>query len=157
MKALRRVWASDSGQALVEAALCMPVLLLFLAGVIDLGRLSQFDMQLASSARAGTQYGSQNATNAADLSGMEAAATADAVSSNVTITATASSYYKCADGTAPSTTGSSTMSTTSSIDCSANHQLLYVIVTSTATFNPILLSFLSTSAHNSTAVLEVGS
>jgi Flp pilus assembly protein TadG len=159
MKAmLGGVWASDCGQALVEGAIFMPVLLLFLAGVTDLGRLSQFDMQLASSARAGTQYGSQNATNAADLGGMKAAATADAVSSNVTVSATASSYYKCADGTAPSTTGSLTMSGTSSIDCSANHQLLYVIVTTTAKFKPIFLFFLSTgAAHSSTAVMEVGS
>jgi hypothetical protein len=43
-------------------------------------------MLLASGARAGAQYGSQNSTNAADINGMETAATNDAP----TVTATAS-------------------------------------------------------------------
>jgi hypothetical protein len=43
MNALRRLWASDSGQALVESALCLPVLILFLAAVIDLGLLIRHD------------------------------------------------------------------------------------------------------------------
>jgi Flp pilus assembly protein TadG len=117
MNALRRLWASDSGQALVESALCLPVLILFLAAVIDLGLLLQFDTILASSARAGAQYGSQNATNAADTRGMQTAATNDAS----IVSATASSYYKCADGTAPPTSPVLTMTGTASIDCSANH------------------------------------
>jgi hypothetical protein len=37
MNALRGLWASGSSQALVEAALCLPLLVLFVAGVIDLG------------------------------------------------------------------------------------------------------------------------
>jgi Flp pilus assembly protein TadG len=153
MNALRRLLLCESGQALVEAALCMPVLLLFLAGTIDLGRLYQFDLMLASSARAGAQYGSQNTTHAADLTGMEQAAVNDVP----TVTATASSYYKCADGTAPSTSASLTMSGTASISCSANHPLLYVIVTTTATFKPIFLVFLGTGvAHTGTAIMQVG-
>lgn len=153
MNALRRVWSSESGQAVVEAALCMPVLVLLLAAAIDLGRFTQFTMTLAGASHAGAQYGSQNATNAADLSGMETAATNDAPAVNVT----ASSYYKCADGSAPSTSSSLTMAATSSINCSANHKLLYVVVTVNASFKPLVFSFLTTAAHTVTAVMEVDS
>jgi Flp pilus assembly protein TadG len=153
MNALRRLWASDSGQALVESALCLPVLILFLAAVVDLGRLSQFDTILASSARAGAQYGSQNATNAADTSGMQTAATNDASIVNATV----SSYYKCADGTAPPTPPPVlTMTGTASINCSANHKLLYVVVTTTGSFKPILLLFLNTATHTHTTIMQVG-
>jgi Flp pilus assembly protein TadG len=120
MKALRDTLASDSGQALIETALCMPVLALFLAGAIDLGRFAQFDMTLASAAHAGAQYGSQNTTTAA----------------------TATSYYKCADGSQPSASPSLTMAGTASTTCSANHLLLYVSVTTTATFTPLFLFFM---------------
>jgi Flp pilus assembly protein TadG len=138
MKALRDTLASDSGQALIETALCMPVLALFLAGAIDLGRFAQFDMTLASAAHAGAQYGSQNTTTAASISGMESAATAD----SSTVTATATSYYKCADGSQPSASPSLTMAGTASTTCSANHLLLYVSVTTTATFTPLFLFFM---------------
>jgi Flp pilus assembly protein TadG len=154
MNAIRRLWVSDSGQALIETALCMPVLALFLAGVIDLGRLSQFDLMLASGARAGAQYGSQNTTNAADITGMQRAATNDAP----TVTVTASSYYKCADGAAPPTPPPVlTMNATASINCSANHQLLYVVVTTAGAFKPIFLLFLSSAAAQTrTAIMQVG-
>jgi hypothetical protein len=48
---------------------------------------------------------------------MQTAATNDAS----IVSATASSYYKCADGTAPPTSPVLTMTGTASIDCSANH------------------------------------
>lgn len=156
MSALRHViglWHDESGQAVVETALFLPVLLLVLAGTIDLGRLSQFDTVLTSAAHAGAQYGSQSTTTAADISGMQTAATNDAS----IVSATASSYYKCADGTAPPVPPPIlTMASTSTISCASNHKLLYVVVTTSGTFKPILLVFLKNVASQSrTAIMQV--
>jgi Flp pilus assembly protein TadG len=153
VRAFARVRACEAGQAIVETALCMPILLLLLAAVIDFGRLSQFQLVAASSAHAGAQYGSQNSVTAQDLSGMAAAAMNDA--SNVA--ASAFSYYACADGSAPATTnGGQTMAQQRVIQngCASTHQRLYVVVTATATFKPLLLTFLNKTV-TSTVVMQV--
>ena len=154
MNAIRRLWVSESGVALVEAALCMPFLMMFLIGVIDLGRLAQFEAMLVSGSHAGAQYGTHNATMAADLSGMASAATSNAPPG---VIATASSYYKCQDGIAPVVSATSTMANTSSIICaSPSYKLLYVFVTTSGTFQPLFLSFLTYAAsQNHTAIMQV--
>ncbi len=128
----------------------MPVPLLLLIGAIDLGRLSQFDTMLASSARAGAQYGSLNLVTADDLSGMKTAATNDVSNmSGIVVTASASNFCKCADGTSTTCTGNA---------CSSNHRLLYVSVSASATFRPLFHYFVNTgaAARTRTAILEVG-
>jgi Flp pilus assembly protein TadG len=147
MRALRRFARSDSGQSIVEAALFMPPLLLVLMATIDLGRLSQFDAKLAGSARAGAQYGAQNLVTADDLAGMEAAALND-VPDMVGVTPNASSYCTCADGTSTACSGSA---------CPSNYRLLYVEVTTTATFRPLFNLFLGPPVPRTrTAILQVG-
>lgn len=46
----------DTGQAIVEAALALPLLLLFLVGTIDLGRAFSVYLSLANAAREGARY-----------------------------------------------------------------------------------------------------
>ena len=48
------------GQAAVELALILPVLLLILMGLLDLGRLFYFEEALANAAREGARYGAAN-------------------------------------------------------------------------------------------------
>lgn len=77
------------GQSAVELAFALPVLTLMLLGAADFGRVFFFGIAVNNAARAGAQYGSQTVITAADLTGMQAAATTDG--SNVpSLTATAS-------------------------------------------------------------------
>jgi len=147
MSVLRRFGRSDSGQSIVEVALFMPALLLVLMATIDLGRFSQFDARLTSSARAGAQYGAQNLVTADDLTGMQTAALSD-VPDMYGVSANASHYCTCADGSATSCSGNA---------CSGNYRLLYVTVSSKATFSPLFNLFLGPPVLVSrTATLQVG-
>ncbi len=50
----------DSGQALVEAALTMPILLLLLLGAVELGDVAYAAIQVSAAARSGAQYAAMN-------------------------------------------------------------------------------------------------
>jgi Flp pilus assembly protein TadG len=54
---LGRESGGDRGQALVEMALMLPVLVLLLVGVFDLGRAVWLSNSLATAVREGTRYG----------------------------------------------------------------------------------------------------
>jgi Flp pilus assembly protein TadG len=54
---LARRERADQGQALVEMALMLPVLVLLLVGVFDLGRAVWLSNSLAMAVREGTRYG----------------------------------------------------------------------------------------------------
>jgi Flp pilus assembly protein TadG len=143
----RKFARSESGQAVLEIALFMPFLLLFLVGAIDLGRLSQFDTKLTSGARAGAQYGSLNLETADDSTGMTTAAQND-MTGMTGITVSPSKYCTCVGGGTTTCTGTA---------CSSSHRLLYVSVTVTGTFHPLFKYFSSTSVSRSkTATLQVG-
>jgi Flp pilus assembly protein TadG len=140
----------SSGAAIAELVVLAPLLLLVLMGAIEAGRAGDLAITVASAARAGVQYGSQNATTAADTTGMQTAATNDANNGNVS--AVASTYCQCEDLTA-STCGQAGA-------CASNHQSRYVkvIVTGTETslFNyaPLPAQLRSVSIQN-TAVMRV--
>jgi Flp pilus assembly protein TadG len=53
----RRQRRHDQGQALVEMALMLPVLVLLLVGIFDLGRAVWLSNSLAMAVREGTRYG----------------------------------------------------------------------------------------------------
>jgi Flp pilus assembly protein TadG len=77
------------GQSAVELAFAVPVLALMLVGAADFARVFFFGIAVNNAARAGAQYGSQTLITAADISGMQTAATTDG--SNVpSLSATAS-------------------------------------------------------------------
>ncbi|HEX3465222.1 MAG TPA: TadE/TadG family type IV pilus assembly protein [Candidatus Elarobacter sp.] len=118
----------ERGQAIAELACIAPLVLLLLIGVVEVGRFASFSIMVANAARAGVQYGAQNLITAADTTGMQNAATADA--QNVSgLTATASYFCKCADGSA---------STCLPTDCSTSHRLTYVQVNTTGTFTSLV-------------------
>jgi hypothetical protein len=65
------------GQTVLELALLLPVLLLLLVGVIEIGRFAYFDILVSNAARAGAQYGAQSLIQAADKNGIQTAAQND--------------------------------------------------------------------------------
>jgi hypothetical protein len=67
MRRITRGSASAPGQAVVELALVLPVILLLFIGAVDFGRVMQARVTAESSAKAGAQWGAshiQNATQA---------------------------------------------------------------------------------------------
>ena len=96
--------------------------------VVETGRVFYIAISLANAARAGVQYGSQNLSTAADNAGMQAAATNDAPNL-VAMTATATHFCVCSDGSA---------STCLETDCAGSHRLLYTQVNTSASYTPLV-------------------
>jgi len=65
--------AGESGQALVETALTMPLLVIMLIGVVELGRVSYAAIEIANAAKAAVQYGAQNPGTAGSIADHAAA------------------------------------------------------------------------------------
>ena len=64
----------DSGQAILELVLVLPILLMLTLGVIEFGRAAYYDIAVADAARAGAQFASQSMANASDLTSVTRAA-----------------------------------------------------------------------------------
>lgn len=120
----RRSAGREDGGALVELALLVPMFALMLVGAAEFGRLAYADIEVSNAARAGVAYGAQNHATASDTQGMQTAATQDAP--DVTsITATASTFCSCSDGT-------TITCVTSSLCVSPAHVIEYVQVNTSA-------------------------
>ncbi|MDB5073763.1 MAG: pilus assembly protein [Candidatus Eremiobacteraeota bacterium] len=144
---LRRLARADGGTAVAEMAVIAPLVILLLVGLIEVGRWAHYSVLVGNAARAGVQYGAQNLATAADSSGMQAAALNDA--QNVAgLSATATSFCRCSDGTA---------STCQPSDCASSHRLVFVQVDTTGTFRSLLhLAIVSdTQTITSRAIMRV--
>jgi Flp pilus assembly protein TadG len=116
----------ERGQSLVELALILPILLLLLVGIIEIGRFAYYSILVANAARAGAQYGAQTLITSADANGIETAAANDGQNVpalNVTTKQTCGCSGTRLSGTCPAT------------GCALpNHALVYVEVTASGTF-----------------------
>ena len=134
-RSLRSIVLADDAAALAEMAFVIPLLMVLLVGIIEVGRFAEYSIRIANAARAGVQYGAQNLGTASDKSGMETAATNDTQSvSGLTATAT-TAYCTCADGTADANCGTPTSTPAA---CSTNHRLVYVRVDTSGTLASLL-------------------
>lgn len=70
-----RMLGSDSAQSLVELALVLPILVLVIFGVLDLGRLYFAQVAVTNASREGARYGMASPT---DLPGIKSAAVNEA-------------------------------------------------------------------------------
>lgn len=61
----------EEGQALVETALSMSLLLLLMLGAVEFGALAYSAIAVGNAARAAAQYGSQTPVTAVDSGGMQ--------------------------------------------------------------------------------------
>jgi hypothetical protein len=117
------------GQSVLEFALLLPVMLLLLVGIIEVGRFAYYSILVANAARAGAQYGAQGLATAADTPGIQAAAENDG-QNLPQLAVTASQQCGCngagLSGTCPAT------------GCTLpNHPLVYVQVQASGTFNSL--------------------
>jgi len=65
---------SEDGQSLVELALTIPLLLLMLMGMAELGQICYGAINVSNAAKAAAQYAAQDSNTASDTAGMLAAA-----------------------------------------------------------------------------------
>jgi Flp pilus assembly protein TadG len=131
---MRRLRGGDAGQALVEAALTLPLLFLLLLGAAELGWLAYNAIEVANAAKAGVAYGAQSGI-CGDATGIQNAASADASDVTATLTATPSTFGICSSGTACTGAGN----TCSNIDCpSPDHIETILTVNTSATVSPLI-------------------
>jgi Flp pilus assembly protein TadG len=121
---LRNLRADCRGNFAIEFALALPILLLLLVGLLDLGRLSIEKSALLQGAREGAQYGIQAPTDTANI--QTTAQNATGISG---ATATTSTFCECVSGTQVACTTT----------CSGGAAIKqYVVVTTNAPFRSVL-------------------
>lgn len=121
-----QIGSRRNGQTLVELALLLPLLLLLLVGVTEIGRYAYFDILVSNAARAGAQYGAQSLIQAADSDGIIAAAHNDGLNS---MTITPTQQCTCVSGNTPTAAGCGTGA--------CPRPLVYVQVVATDTYSSL--------------------
>lgn len=130
------------GSALIELALCLPVLLLVFFGIADFGRVFYFSVELTSAAWAGAEYANANASHYSDSAGIQAAAQADA-QDIAPITVSSMKFCKCSSGSDVSCSGT----------CMSGAVQIYVRVTASKPFNSLFnFTYTNLSTPQSTPV-----
>jgi Flp pilus assembly protein TadG len=137
---------SENGQALVELALSVPLLILMLLGAVEMGRLSYAAVEVSSAAKAAAQYailngGAYSSTDSTglDSTGMLRAAKADAydVNSITSSPITFSSGYPTMTCSC-SGAGTPICTTTPPSGCTGSFEITTVTVKTQTTFNPLI-------------------
>jgi len=136
MKDARRV-RSQSGQALVELAFILPILVLLIIGVIEIGRYAYISILVGNAARAGAAFGSQNLTTNSNTTGISNAANNDFLSNGMSgLTTTSFNTCGCdVNGTVSSDTQGNCTPTGSPPTCPGGHWVITLHVTSTGDFD----------------------
>jgi Flp pilus assembly protein TadG len=134
----RRVFRSESGNAMVELAVALPVLVLTLVGTVDFARIFYTSIELTNAARAGAQYGAANLGNSGNYGAMESTATGAV---NITgVTAVASRLCQCADSSGtltPTSGGANNCIALVTVSCPGLHRVMTVTVTTSKTFTSV--------------------
>jgi len=135
---LRRSRGGESGSALIELAVSLPILVLILVATIDFARVFYMGIELTNAARAGAQYGASSVGRSADSPGMQTAAQN---SGNVPgIAASASRLCQCADNSAVFS-ATSPANTCTGTCTSGSHLVVTVTVTTSKTFTTVFTGF----------------
>jgi Flp pilus assembly protein TadG len=120
-----------SGSALVELAVCIPVLVFLTVGAVDFARVFYTGMELTNAARAGAQFGAHSLAQSGNIAGMQSAATGAV---NLTgVSASASRICYCTPVNGSSFSPISCAGLTESVSCP--RAVVTVSVTATRTFN----------------------
>ena len=146
---LRRNRPSEAGQSVIELALLMPLLLVMVMGIVDVGRMFYLTMALTGAARAGAQYGSRGQVYASNTAGIQAAAAAEAVSigsaSGGSWWGTATNFATTAARTCQCENGTAVSPCTTVNACSGGKVFTLLEVNTSANYSP-LAGFLGLSA-----------
>jgi Flp pilus assembly protein TadG len=148
MSLSRRKHGRQSGQALVELAFILPVLLLLALGVIEIGRYAYISILVGNAAHAGALYASLGASQANDSTGIQNAALYDFAGATSGTTATngqvagnlnVSSVQSCGcdSGGSVTTAVCDKKANPTAGTCATGHWVVAVSVTASGTFNSL--------------------
>jgi Flp pilus assembly protein TadG len=127
-----KLFRSESGSSMIEAAVLAPALLLLLLGAADFGRGYYLAEEVASAAHSGAEYAIQNPGHiSADSTGIQTAAKDDAADVANLRVATPAWGCECSDGSSFSNDCTSVPS-----GCSANW-VYKVTVTASTNYAPL--------------------
>jgi Flp pilus assembly protein TadG len=150
----------EAGDSLVELALvltffCAPLLV----GTGEMGMLVYDSIEVQNAAHTGAAYAMQSATFAANTSGIQTAAQADAPSFGTSMTVTPTVYYVCSSALQGTQyTGSGALATaTGACTGSSNHPLEFVNVNTSVSVTPPLHcpGLASSFALSGTSAMEI--
>lgn len=134
----RRDLYGDTGQAFVELALVLPIFILLLVGIAEVGRLAYASIEVSNAARAGVAYAAQSHTTAQDATNIQLAATQDAPNvSSLTATTSQSCACESSAGAMGASVACTAISTAAGSCPSPSRIVLYVQVTTSAPVNTI--------------------
>ena len=88
---------SESGQSMLELAICLPVFALLILGAAEIANIAWASVQLNNAAHAGAQFGSHSRGFAADTADIEAAAQAEAPRLTITFPTAPAQTCSCID------------------------------------------------------------
>jgi Flp pilus assembly protein TadG len=134
---LRRRFASESGQSLVELALLVPVLLLLVLGIVEMGRYTYLSILLGNAAESGALYGAQSLAQSADTTGIQNAAQADFQNGQSLPGLTVTSTNACGCDSGGTTTSAACGGTITAGTCAVGHWVVTVQVTATGNFSSL--------------------
>lgn len=134
-KSVRRFAArigGESGSALVELALSVPLLSTLLLGAVEFGRVTYAGIEVSNAARAAVQYAATNGGSSADTGGIQNAAQNDSGNLGSSVTATVySDTCVCS--------GSESTAHTCGTACPSGQFIMETITIQTsATFSPLV-------------------
>jgi Flp pilus assembly protein TadG len=130
----------ESGQALVELGLLLPMLVLLLLGVVEIGRYSYVGILVANAARAGTAYGTQNLSKSVDTNGIILASRNDFKTNGqnpASLAVTSAVTCGCDSG---GTVTTSACTGVGAGTCATGHWVVQLSVTASGTFNAVFNS-----------------
>jgi Flp pilus assembly protein TadG len=135
----RFILASETGQGMLELALCLPLFALLILGGAEIANIAWASVQLNNAAHAGAQYGSHGRGFAANTGGIETAAQNEAPSLTITFPTAPSQTCSCID---PSTGAPATTLTTGCqtlVECPSPYVIEDMItVTTQAVVTPLI-------------------
>ncbi len=117
---------TENGQALVELALSLPILVTIFVGAAEFARVVYASIEVSNAAMAGVQYGAQNPNTAGDTAGIQTAASNDAADISLGPTSVSKACI-CSDGSA---------STCLPTDCSTSNIETILTVQTQTSFDP---------------------
>lgn len=121
-----KLW-SDRGQSLIELAVSVPIIAMLIFGSVEVAKVIYASIEVKDAAMAGVQYGTRNPIAAADSTGIQDAAAADAP--GMTLTTTSSLSCICSDGSA---------STCMPTDCPSSNIEAVLTVNTQSTIDPLI-------------------
>lgn len=127
---------SQAGQTILELALLLPLFLLLVMGVFDIGKYMYVYILVGNAARAGAAYGTQNLALSADTAGIQQAAQNDYQNNGGISALSVGSSFSCGCDSAGSVTGAACTGTGAGT-CASGHWVVTLTVTTSGTFNPL--------------------